>query len=76
MVQAEGEYAEYDYSRSDLFAERAVMSAGGPAPDPVMLEHWDIPEANMEELANARERLVSALDASGRSKAPGSAAHA
>ena len=76
MVQAEGEYAEYDYSRSDLFAERAVMSAGGTAPDPVMLENWDIPEANMEELANARERLVSALDGSGRSKAPGSAAHA
>jgi len=30
----------------------------------------------MEELSNARDRLVSALDASGRTKAPGSAAHA
>ena len=76
MVQAEGEYAEYDYARSDLFAERAVASAGGDAPDPVTLDNWDIPEANVEELSNARERLVSALDASGRSKAPGSAAHA
>ena len=76
MVQAEGEYAEYDYSRSDLFAERAVASAGGDAPDPVTLDNWDIPEANVEELSNARERLLSALDASGRTKAPGSAAHA
>jgi len=76
MVQAESEYAEYDYSRSDLFAERAVASAGGSAPDPVTLDNWDIPEANVDELSKARERLVSALDASGRTKAPGSAAHA
>ena len=76
MVQAEGEFADFDYSRSDLFAERAVASAGGNAPDPVTLDNWDIPEANMDELSNARERLVSALDASGRTKVPGSAAHA
>ena len=76
MIQVEGEYAEYDYSRSDIFAERAVASAAGNAPEPVMLENWDIPEANVEELSQARDRLTSALDASGRTKAPGSAAHA
>ena len=35
MTQAEGEYAEYDYEYSDLFAERAVASAGGNAPIPL-----------------------------------------
>ncbi len=74
MVQAEGETAEYDYSRSDIFSERAVASASGNAPEPVMLENWDIPEANVDELSYARERLTTALDASGRSKAPRSAA--
>ncbi len=76
MIQAEGEYAEFDYSRSDIFAERAVASAAGNAPEPVMLENWDIPEANVDELDRARDRLTSALDASGRTKAPESAAHA
>ncbi|MDA0228958.1 MAG: OmpA family protein [Proteobacteria bacterium] len=76
MVQAEGEYSEFDYERSDIFAERAVASASGNAPDPLTLDNWDIPEANMDELSKARDRLVSALDASGRTKAPGSAAHA
>lgn len=76
LDQAEGEYAEYDYSRSDIFAERAIAAASGNAPEPVMLENWDIPEANFGELSQARARLVAALDASGRSKAPTSAAHA
>jgi OOP family OmpA-OmpF porin len=76
MHQAEAEYAEYDYNSSDIFAERAVQSASGSAPEPVMLENWDIPEANVQELSSARDRLTDALDASGRTKAPGSAAHA
>ncbi|MBT3627873.1 MAG: OmpA family protein [Rhodospirillaceae bacterium] len=76
MTQAEDEYAEFDYSRSDIFAERAVASASGNAPLPVMLENWDIPEANVDELDRARDRLTSALDASGRTKVPVSAAHA
>ena len=76
LALSEAEYAEYDYSDSDVFAANAVMAAGGSAPEPEMLEYREIPEANVEELGNARDRLVAALDASGRSKAPGSAAHA
>ena len=73
---SETEYAEYDYGDSDVFAANAVMAAGGMAPEPDMLENREIPEANVEELSNARNRLVSALDASGRTKASASAAHA
>jgi OOP family OmpA-OmpF porin len=76
LALSEAEYAEYDYEDSDVFAANAVMAAGGTAPQPDMLENREIPEANVEELSKARNRLVAALDASGRSKAPTSAAHA
>ena len=76
MHQAEAEYAEYDYNSSDIFAERAVQPASGSEPEPVMLENRNIPEANVQQLSSTRDRLTDALDASGRTKAPGSAAHA
>ena len=41
-----------------------------------MLANWEIPEANVDVLTEARARLTAALDASGRSKAPKHAAHA
>lgn len=44
MHQAEAEYAEYDYNSSDTFAKRAVQSASGSTPEPVILEIWISPK--------------------------------
>lgn len=72
---SEDEFAEYDYSDSDGFAMKATAAAGDGNVMPANLDEWDIPEEHVGELANARARLVNALDAGGRSKAPDIAAH-
>jgi hypothetical protein len=71
LRQAEEEYAENDYGRSDGFADLAVVSASGNTREPANLANWDVPEANIGELTTARARLTTALDASGRTKGAG-----
>ena len=73
---SETEFAEYDYHDSDGFAMKAKSAATGSDVQPAALAEWDIPEANVGELSGARTRLLNALNASGRTKAPTSAARA
>jgi len=73
---SEDEFTEYDYHDSDGFAMKAKSAANGSQVMPAVLGEWDIPEGNVGELSGARTRLLLALNASGRTKSPESAARA
>jgi len=73
---ASGEFSEGDYRDSDEFAERAAATAGGEAPAPEALSARVLPEETVAELTTARGRLIAAMDAMAREKAPGDAAEA
>ena len=73
---ASGEFREGDYRDSDEFAGRAAAAAGGEAPVPEALSARVLPEETVAELTTARGRLMAAMDAEAREKAPGDAAEA
>ena len=70
------ELGEHDYRDSDYFASKAAIAARGDDVRPTALEERLIPADKIEELAKARNRLMAMLFASGKGKAPISAAHA
>lgn len=70
------EYAEKDLRDSNTFANRARDAAAGGEFGPEAIADRQLPGDAVEELSAARARLVAALDASGRSKAPAEAARA
>ena len=67
-----------DNRDADTYAQRAMAAAGGnpPGPDQVELRQPFLKHKYVSELSDARQRLVSALDKTGRTKAPDDAAHA
>ena len=70
------EYAEGDYLDSDAFALRAKSSGTGKPPAPEEVSARKQTAKSAKALSSARARLVKALDASGRTKAPEASARA
>ena len=66
----------YDWHDAGYFARKGLRAAAGEVVEPEVLANWDLPADKVDELASARARLVSLLDASARQKAPQEAAHA
>ena len=67
-----------DNRDADTYAQRAMAAAGGqpPGPDQVELRQPFLKGKYVSELTEARQRLVSALDKTGRTKVPEDAARA
>jgi outer membrane protein OmpA-like peptidoglycan-associated protein len=76
LERSKHEYDEGDYGKSDLFANKARTAAAGEAFGPVNPGDYDLPAGTEPELTAARARLVTALDASGRTKLPDQAGRA
>ncbi len=73
---SKSEYNEADYRDSDTFAVRAIALSLGEAVSPEELAGRQLPEDKVGDLSNARQRLVTALDATARTKVPAPAARA
>ena len=73
---SKSEYSEADYRDSDTFARRVIASSLGEPVSPEELSARHLPEDTVKDLTSARQRLVSALDATARTKAPAAAARA
>jgi len=73
---SKSEYSEADYRDSDTFARRVIASSLGEPVSPEELSGRRLPEDKVGELTSARQRLVSALDATARTKVPGAASRA
>ena len=67
-----------DHRDADTYAQRAKAAAEGqsPGPDQVELRQPFLKHKYVSELSDARQRLVQALDKTGRTKAPEDAARA
>ncbi|MGH8653344.1 MAG: hypothetical protein ACREYE_14765, partial [Gammaproteobacteria bacterium] len=75
---SQAEKAQGDHRDADTYAQRAIAAAQGQssAPDQVELRQPFLKDKYVSELSEARQRLVSALDQTGRTKAPEDAARA
>ena len=73
---SQAEYNEGDYEDSDTFAERTIAVSGGQSVAPEEIAARNLPDDHVGALSGARSRLVSALDATARTKIPGPAARA
>lgn len=73
---SESEYAEGDYRDSDSFAVRAAQAGTGSMVAPETIDARSLPDDQVALLADARERLVSALNSGATSKHPTRAAEA
>ena len=75
---SEAEKFQGDNRDADTYAQRAMAAAGGqsPGPDQVELRQPFLKDKYVSELSDGRQRLVSALDKTGRTKAPEDAARA
>ncbi len=73
---SKSEFDEGDYRDSDTFAVRASAAAGGKAGEPEALASRELPKNKVAELSKARARLMAALAAGARDKAPIQAANA
>ncbi len=66
----------YDWPDAGLFARKAMAAANNDVVLPEELANWDLPEDKIGEMTDARGRLMAALEATARAKAPMEAAHA
>ncbi len=75
---SEVEKASGDHRDADTYALRAAAAAAGSptAPDAPGLREPIFPDEHLPELNSERQRLVSALDRNGRTRAPADAARA
>ena len=73
---SQSEYGEGDYADSDTFAERVIALSDGAVVLPEEITARELPADSVGDLTGARQRLVSALDATARTKIPGPAARA
>jgi OOP family OmpA-OmpF porin len=76
VALGKSEVAEVDYMNGDRYYDKAIAAASGSPVLPTALSARSIPEANVGELTAARQRLMTALDASARTKIPSAAARA
>lgn len=70
------EYKEGDYRDSDTFAKRSRAAKSGQPTSPEAIGARHLPSDKVDELSNARARLMSALDGSPAQKNPAAAAKA
>ncbi|MGQ0676722.1 MAG: OmpA family protein [Rhodospirillales bacterium] len=73
------EKVEYDWQDSEKWADKGLAAAANKAvlPEDPKSKTWDgLPSAAVGPLSAARQRLMAALDKSGRDKAPKAAARA
>jgi len=73
---SQAEYDEGDYEDSDMFAGRTIAVSDGQSVAPEEISARALPGDHVDALSGARSRLVSALDATARTKVPGPAARA
>ena len=73
---ARAEMDENDFTDARVFADRALAAAASAPPAPESLGARKLPQESVPELADARERLVKALDAGARDSAADDAADA
>ena len=73
---SQSEYDEGDYRSSDTFADRAIAVSGGTSVAPEEISARALPDDRVGDLSSARARLVSALDATARTKVAGPASRA
>ncbi len=73
---SEDEYAEGDYTDSDIFARRAVTSGTQGAVEPEEIDDRWLPSEHVDELTAARQKLVESLNAGAADKDPAGAARA
>jgi OOP family OmpA-OmpF porin len=66
----------YDWIDAEHFAFKQQAAARGETPLPERAEKWDIPAKYRGDLQQGRERLMNALNAGGRERAPKVAARA
>lgn len=66
----------YDWPDAGYFARKGLAAANGEVVLPEELGNWDLPADRVDEMAQARARLVELLDAGGRDAAPELAARA
>jgi OOP family OmpA-OmpF porin len=66
----------YDWRDADYFARKGLKAQNGETVLPERLEDWNIPEAHVDELSDARADLMAALNNTARTKAPTAAARA
>ena len=78
IALSNAEALQGDNRDADTYAQRAMAAANGQptGPDQVELRQPFLKGKYVSELSDARLRLVSALDKTGRTKAPDDAAHA
>ena len=76
VTLAASEQGEADYRDADAFALRAISAAGGKEIGPENIASRALPKPKVGELSDARARLMAALEAGARSKAPAPAANA
>lgn len=73
---SEGEYAEYDFADSDVFAQKASLAGAGSEVVPDQIADRDLPDDRVGVLSSSRERLMAAMAAGAAEKSPASAADA
>ena len=62
----------YDWPDAGYFARKGLAAAGGEVVLPEELGNWDLPEDHVQELTDARARLMAALDGGARDSNPDS----
>ena len=76
LALSKSEYDEGDYRDSDYFARSAVAAASGNAGGPQDISGRQLPDNKVDELTNARARLLAALDTQAAQDLPDQAANA
>jgi OOP family OmpA-OmpF porin len=76
LALAEVEYKQGDQRDGDTYARRAIDAAKGKPTQPDEPRLRDLPDNKVAEATTARQRLVKALDANGRTTRPDVAARA
>lgn len=66
----------FDWLAAEHFASKGLRAAGGEEVEAEGLENWDLPADKVAEMAEARRRLINAMQAGARGKLPELAAHA
>jgi OOP family OmpA-OmpF porin len=73
---ARAELNESDFADSEAFARRALLASSGKPPAPENFGNRHLPPEKLPELAEARARLMSALDGGARRNRPEDAGRA
>ncbi len=67
---------EFEWDHGALFARKGLATAKGEPVGPFEVKDWDIPKARINELTEARKRLMDYYANGARDRVPADAAHA